>query len=89
MATDKKTPVASFGPYSSGGGSTIELSIWENTIKVQNGEKEAKVYAVSFSRNYREGEEWKKTKNLRLQDISILQYCLRKAEEWMREKKSE
>ena len=79
------TPVASFGPYNSGNGSTIEVAVWENEVDVDD--RKVKLHSVSFSRNYRDGEEWKKTRSLRLPDIPILQYALGKAHEWILEKK--
>lgn len=82
-----KTPMKTFGPYGSGQGSFIEVAVWENEVDVEGGRK-ATVHAISFSRNYREKEEWKKTKTLRLQDIPVLQFALGKAQEFLLETKS-
>ena len=85
MATDdKKRPALSLGPYPCGGGAMIEGAVWDNEIDTDDGKKT--VYAVSFSKNYREGDEWKKTKNLRLQDIPVLIYLLQKAQAFLMDK---
>jgi len=83
---ETKPPVASFGPYNSGNGSTIEVAVWENEVDVDD--RKIKMHSVSFSRNYRDGQDWKKTRSLRSPDIPILQYALGKAHEWILEHKS-
>ncbi|MEM7516027.1 MAG: hypothetical protein AAF368_03765 [Planctomycetota bacterium] len=77
---DKKKPVASFGPYYSGG-SYVETAIWENESA---GEAQAgPSYAVSFSRSYKDGEEWKRSKSLRAQDIPVLKHALQECYGWL------
>lgn len=77
MASEKKKPVATFGGYPCGSGSTVESAVWENETEVEG--RTVKTYAVSFDRNYREGDKWKKTKAMRTQDVPVLIYALQKA----------
>lgn len=77
-----KAPVASFGPYSSGSGNSIELAIWSNEIVV-DGDRKVNVFTVSFARNYRDDDGWKKVKTMRPADIPVLVYALNKAQEWI------
>jgi hypothetical protein len=81
---DKKKPVTSFGPYYSSG-SYIEVAVWQNEIAA-NG-RTLSVFAVSFSRNYRADDKWKKTTSLRVQDIPVLGYALAKAQAFILEQK--
>ena len=77
-----KAPVAKFGPYSSGSGNSIELAIWSNEIVVDGGQK-VNVHSISFSRNYRDNDGWKKVKTMRPADLPVLVYALNKAQEWI------
>ncbi len=77
-----KAPVASFGPYSSGQGNSIEIASWSNEIVV-DGDRKVNMHSISFARNYRDDGEWKKTKTLRPQDIPVVDYALEKAQEWI------
>lgn len=77
-----KAPVATFGPYSSGQGNSIEIAIWSNEIVVDGGRK-VNMHSISFARNYHDDEGWKKTKTLRPQDIPVVVYGLGKAQEWI------
>ena len=43
-------------------GGRIEIAIWENTQKTDNGDRT--VYSVTIQRTYRDGEEWKRSKTL-------------------------
>ena len=82
MAKKETKPVKTIGPLGSGNGSFIEVAIWENEITV-DGDRQVNVHAVSFSRNYREKDDWKKTKTLRTQDIPVLKYALDQAYDWL------
>ncbi len=77
-----KAPVTSFGPYSSGNGNSIEVAVWINEIVVEDDRK-VNVHAITFSRNYRDGDGWKKVKSLRPADLPVLVYALNKAQEWI------
>lgn len=85
MATaEKKKPVQTFGSFYSSG-SYIEVAVWQNEIEV-NG-KSVTVYAVSFSRSYKDNGKFKKSQSLRVQDIPVLQYALGKAYDWIMSQK--
>lgn len=84
MPAERK-PVLSLGPFACGKGGTIEGAVWDNPIEVDG--RKTTVSAVSFARNYRDGANWKKTQSMPLQDIPVLIYLLRKAEEFLRERK--
>lgn len=56
----------------------VELAVWENESKEGN-----KFYNVSMERNYKDGEEWKKTNSLRENDIPKAILALQKAYEFM------
>ncbi len=77
-----KAPAASFGPYSSGQGNSIELPYGRMKLLWM-------VAARSTCTRYRSPaitattSEWKKTKTLRPQDIPVVVYALGKAQEWI------
>lgn len=77
-----KAPVTSFGPYSCGQGNTIEVAVWSNEIVVE-GDRKVNVHAITFSRNYRDSDGWKKVKTLRPADVPVLIYALNKAQTWI------
>lgn len=87
----KKKPVMTFGPYSTGGGSTIEAAIWANEGKDENAGRV--FYGVSFSRNYYNGKDaggkdrYDKTQTLRQQDIPAVIYALTQCQEWIFEQR--
>lgn len=81
MAKEKKSPVATFGSYPCGGGSTVEAAVWANETEIEG--RQVTTYAVSFDRNYREGDSWKKTKAMRTQDVPVLIFALGKAYDWI------
>ena len=91
MASEKKKPIVSFGPYASGGGSTVECAVWLNEGK---GEHEGKsFYGVSLHRRYFNGQDaagkdrWEDSKGShRLQDIPVIRHALSQAETWIRER---
>jgi hypothetical protein len=56
----------------------IEAAVWENESKEGN-----KFYNVTMERNYKAGEEWKKTNSLRENDIPKAILALQKAYEFM------
>ena len=55
----------------------IEAAVWENTSKEGN-----KYYTTSMERNYKDGEEWKKTNSLRANDLPKAILALQKAFEF-------
>ncbi len=62
-------PVHTVGPFNSGG-SLIEASVWEN--EVGEGDEARLVFNVTVQRSYNDGEEWKRTKSFRPQDLPHL-----------------
>lgn len=58
---------------------TIDAAVWE-----QEG-KDGKFLTVSASRNYKDGEEWKKTNSLRVNDIPAMQTALQKCFEFAKQ----
>jgi len=42
----------------------ITASVWEN-----EGKNDSKYYTLSLQRSYKDGEDWKNTDTLRLQDV--------------------
>ncbi len=72
----KDPPVAVFAS------GLTEVSVWENEIDTDDGQKTA--FAVSFQRSYRtEKDEWKKTTALRPTDCLVLAELLRQAWAWI------
>ena len=55
----------------------VEAAVWENTSKEGN-----KYYTTSMERNYKDGEEWKKTSSLRANDLPKAILALQKAFEF-------
>ncbi|MBT4871005.1 MAG: hypothetical protein HON47_05510 [Candidatus Diapherotrites archaeon] len=55
----------------------IEAAVWENTSKEGN-----KYFTTSMERNYKDGEEWKKTNSLRSTDLPKAILALQKAFEF-------
>jgi len=55
----------------------IEAAVWENTSKEGN-----KYYTTTMERNYKDGEEWKKTTSLRANDLPKAILALQKAFEF-------
>ena len=55
----------------------IEAAVWENTSKEGN-----KYYTTTMERNYKDGEEWKKTASLRANDLPKAILALQKAFEF-------
>jgi hypothetical protein len=56
----------------------IEAAVWENTSSEGN-----KFYNVTMERNYKDGEEWKKTSSLRENDLPKAILALQKAYEFI------
>ena len=56
----------------------IEAAVWENTSKEGN-----KYFTTTMERNYKDGEEWKKTSSLRANDIPKAILSLQKAYEFV------
>ena len=79
----KKSPLVTFQVPGSPG-STIELAIWGNRVKVDDS-TEATQLAVSFKRSYRADGKWKTTSSYRLHDVFALKFLLDKAADWMLE----
>ena len=59
----------------------LEVSVWENQIDTDDGEKTA--FAVSFQRSYKDGKEWKRTQALRATDCLVLAHLLGQAFDWI------
>jgi hypothetical protein len=93
LTTDaKKKPVAKFGPYGGGPGSSIECSVWLNEGKGENAGKF--FYGISLSRSYRKGTDsggkaiWEDSKGSHsLQDIPVLIHALQKAQGFILEQR--
>lgn len=56
----------------------VEIAVWENT-----SEKGNKFYSTTMERNYKDGDEWKKTNSLREGDLPKAELGLRKAFEFI------
>ena len=56
----------------------IEIAVWENTSKEGN-----KFFTTTMERNYKDGDEWKKTGSLRDSDIPKAILALQKAFEFV------
>lgn len=78
--SDDKKPVHTI--RSTAPGSVLELNIWENEVTVDSG-RQITVQAVSFSRSYKDGADWKKTSNLRKGDLLTLAHMLGQAFDWL------
>jgi hypothetical protein len=55
----------------------VEVAVWENQSKEGN-----KFFTTSMERNYKDGEEWKKTSSLRENDLPKAILALQKAFEF-------
>ena len=55
----------------------IEVAVWENTSKEGN-----KFFTTTMERNYKDGEDWKKTNSLRVNDLPKVILALQKAFEF-------
>ncbi len=56
----------------------VEIAVWENT-----SEKGNKFYSTTMERNYKVGDEWKKTNSLRESDLPKAAIGLQKAFEFI------
>lgn len=54
----------------------IDAAVWQQ--KTEKGD----FFTVSFSRNYKDKDEWKKTTSLRVNDIPAVQLALQKCYEF-------
>ena len=55
----------------------IEVAVWENTSSDGN-----KFFSTTMERNYKDGEDWKKTSSLRANDLPKAILALQKAFEF-------
>jgi hypothetical protein len=55
----------------------IEVAVWENSSKDGN-----KYFTTTMERNYKDGEEWKKTSSLRTNDLPKAVLALQKTYEF-------
>ena len=81
MAEEKSAPVEKFR---AGG---VSATIWEN-----NSSKDGKdfvYFTVSVERNYKDGEVWKKTSSMRLNDLPKVALVSQKAYEYLVLKEAE
>ena len=62
----------------------IEAAVWENSSK-----EGKKYFTTSMERNYKDGEEWKKTGSLRTTDLPKAILVLQKAYEFQALKEAE
>ena len=62
----------------------IEAAVWENSSKEGN-----KYFTTSMERNYKDGDEWKKTGSLRTTDLPKAILALQKAYEFQALKEAE
>lgn len=74
--TKRKPPLEKIGPFNSGG-SLLTASIWENEVESEDGDRV--VYAVTFQRSYKAGNDWKDTQSFRAQDLPHLAELAREA----------
>ncbi|MEK6958626.1 MAG: hypothetical protein AABW59_01130 [archaeon] len=56
----------------------VEVAVWENTSK--DGKK---FFSTTLERNYKDGEEWKKTNSLRVDDLPRAILALQQAYEFV------
>ena len=56
----------------------IEVAVWQNTSKEGNN-----FFTTTMERNYKDGEEWKKTSSLRDNDLPKAVLALQKAYEFV------
>lgn len=48
----------------------IQAAIWRNIV--DNGNASRPMYSVTFSRSYKDGNNWKATSSFRLEDLLVL-----------------
>lgn len=77
MANDK--PIHSMDYPTHGG--QISIGIWENLVG--DGDDKRTIYAVSVSRSYNDGKEWKNTKSFRGVDLPVVIVGLQDAYHWI------
>ncbi len=56
----------------------IEVAVWKNTSKEGND-----FFTTTMERNYKDGEDWKKTNSLRDNDLPKAMLALQKAFEYV------
>jgi hypothetical protein len=56
----------------------VTVSVWEN-----EGKNDSKYHTVSIQRSYKDGDEWKNTETLRMNDVPAAVAALQKAYEQM------
>ena len=62
---------------------TISVSVWKNTKKDdKNNDVEYKT--ISFQKSYLEGEEWKQTNTLNVEDLPKVSLLMNKAYEFIK-----
>jgi hypothetical protein len=85
----KKLPIKTFR-YPGSPGSSVELSVWENTFDLPDGGKTTG-YGVSMSRSFKAGpgpKDWAHTKSFRMQDLLALQYGIVKVMDFLMENRN-
>ena len=85
-AKEKKAPPVE-KLYANNDGSRIEVSIWENWIKTEHGEK--LTHGVTFQRSYKTDDGWKTVTSMRKHDLPVVQYLLNKAYDYCMTKEEE
>lgn len=61
---------------------SVTATVWKNTGE-KNGQK-IEYFTVSLARSYKDGNEWKNTGSLRMQDVSDAGLVINKANEFLR-----
>ena len=86
VSEEKKAPPAEKFTANNDG-SRIEVSVWENWIKTDRGDK--LTHGISFKRSYKTDEGWKSVTSMRRHDVPVLQYLLGKAYDYCMTKSEE
>lgn len=76
MAEQKQQPEKKFR---AGG---VTATVWKNKVKDKEG-KEFDVHSISVERSYKDGEDWKTTNNMKLNDLPRVELVCRLAYEYI------
>jgi hypothetical protein len=79
--SSSKPPVARFTLPGSAN-STVEIAIWENEIDLPD-RGTAVVHAATFSRSFKQGPNWSRTRSFRLHDLLALQHGIGQAIDYL------
>lgn len=70
-----------------GSGAFMEAAIWAKEVKVHD--KTVMVYSATVQKNYRAGEEWNHTPQIRGSEIHVALHVLQLAERWILSQRTE